>query len=84
MNRNIQDPQTWMISEIYVNKMRNKDTGGNTTQRGQVIKLRMADGIEFTDENGWLPLKRKGVTEKITYTQATLDDIINDMGEAPF
>jgi hypothetical protein len=84
MNRNIQDPNTWMITEIYVNKMRNKDTGGNTTSRGQMIRLKMADGIEFTDENGWLPLKRKGVTEAITYTQATLDDIINDLDEAPF
>jgi hypothetical protein len=84
MNRNIQDPQTWMITEIYVNKMRNKDTGGNTTQRGQVIKLRMADGIEFTDEHGWLPIRRKGVADTITYTQATLDDIINDVDNTPF
>jgi len=84
MNRNIQDPMTWMVTEIYVNKMRNKDTGGNTTPRGQVIKLVMKDGVEFTDEYGWLPIKRKGVTDTITYTQATLDDIINDVGSTPF
>lgn len=84
MNRNIQDPQTWMITEIYVNKMRNKDTGGDTTPRGQMIKLKMNMGIEFTDEYGWLPIKRKGVTDNITYTQATLDDIINDISSTPF
>jgi hypothetical protein len=84
MNRNIQDPQTWMITEIYVNKMRNKDTGGDTTPRGQMIKLKMNMGIEFTDEYGWLPIKRKGVTDNITYTQATLDDIINDIDFTPF
>jgi hypothetical protein len=83
MNRNIQDPQTWMVTEIYVNKMRNKDTGGDTTPRGQMIKLKMNKGIEFTDENGWLPIKRKGVVDDVVYTQATLDDIINDM-ETPF
>ena len=84
MNRNIQDPQTWMITEIYVNKMRNKDTGGNTTPRGQMIRLKMREGIEFTDENGWLPINRKGITDSTTYTQATLDDFINEMEEAPF
>jgi len=84
MNRNIQDPQTWMITEIYVNKMRNKDTGGNTTPRGDMIRLVMKNGIEFTDINGWLPIKRKGVTDFINYTQATLDDIINDIDSTPF
>ena len=84
MNRNIQDPKTWMITEMYVNKMRNKDTGGDVTPRGQSIKLMMKDGVEFTDEHGWLPIRRKGVTDTITYTQATLDDLVDDISDVPF
>jgi hypothetical protein len=83
-NRNIQDPNTWMITEISVNKMRNKETGGAVTPRGQSIKLVMKNGVEFTDEYDWLPIKRRGVVNNITYTQTTLDDIINDIGEVPF
>jgi len=85
MNRNIQDPQTWMITEIYVNKMRNKDTGGNTTPRGQTIKLKMDKGIEFTDENGWLPIKRVGRVEpKIKYVPPTDEELEKIMKELPF
>ena len=85
MNRNIQDPQTWMITEIYVNKMRNKDTGGNTTPRGQMIKLVMKDAVEFTDENGWLPIKRAGREEpKIKYVPQTEEEIKNNINFIPF
>ena len=85
MNRNIQDPLTWMVTEIYVNKMRNKDTGGNTTPRGQMIKLKMRDGIEFTDEYDWLPIKRSGREEpKIKYVPQTEEEIKNNINFIPF
>jgi hypothetical protein len=85
MNRNIQDPDTWMITEIYVNKMRNKDTGGNTTPRGQMIKLVMKDAVEFTDEYGWLPIKRAGREEpKIKYVPQTEEEIKNNINFIPF
>ena len=85
MNRNIQDPLTWMITEIYVNKMRNKDTGGNTTPRGQMIKLMMKDAVEFTDEYGWLPIKREGRVEpKIDYVPPTEEELEKIMQELPF
>jgi hypothetical protein len=85
MNRNIQDPDTWMITEIYVNKMRNKDTGGNTTPRGQMIKLVMKDAVEFTDEHGWLPIKRAGREEpKIKYVPQTEEEIKNNINFIPF
>jgi len=85
MNRNIQDPNTWMITEIYVNKMRNKDTGGNTTPRGQMIRLVMKGGIEFTDEYGWLPIKRLGREEpKLKYIPETEEEIKNNIQEIPF
>lgn len=58
MNRNIQDPETWMFTELYVSKMRNKESGGDITPKGQAIKLRMQKGIEFTDEMGHLPFER--------------------------
>lgn len=59
MNRNIQDPDTWMFTELYVSKMRNKESGGDITPKGQAIKLRMQKGIEFTDEMGHLPFERE-------------------------
>lgn len=58
MNRNIQDPETWMITELYVNKMRNKESGGDITPKNQSIKIKMHKGVEFTDEFGNLPFER--------------------------
>ena len=58
MNRNIQDKETWMITEIYVNKMRNKESGGDVTPKGEAIKIKMSKGVEFTDEYGNLPFER--------------------------
>lgn len=58
MNRNIQDQETWMITELYVSKMRNKDSGGDVTPKNQPIKIRMHKGVQFTDEQGNLPFDR--------------------------
>jgi hypothetical protein len=58
MNRNIQDPETWMITELFVNKMRNKESGGEVTPKNQSIKIKMHKGVEFTDEYGNLPFDR--------------------------
>jgi hypothetical protein len=85
MNRNIQDPQTWMITEIYVNKMRNKETGGDVTPRNTPITLRMRDGLEFTDEYGYLPVKRKGREEpKVIYVPPTEEELEKIVQEIPF
>lgn len=58
MNRNIQDPETWMVTELFVNKMRNKESGGEVTPKNQSIKIKMHKGVEFTDEYGNLPFDR--------------------------
>jgi hypothetical protein len=75
-NRNIQDPNTWMITEMHINKMRNKETGGDVTQKGMPIQLRMGHGIEFTDEFGCLPFERNYLKEefKIEYKPITNEE----------
>jgi len=86
MNRNIQDPATWMITELYINKMRNKETGGDVTPRNQAIKIKMNKGLEFTDEEGHLPITRtylKAAT-KIMYHAPTEDDALMEIESIPF
>lgn len=83
MNRNIQDPETWMITELYVSKNRNKETGGDVTPRNQPIKIRMHKGIEFTDELGNLPFSR----DYLRFDKKLIDDVRDedlDLEEAPF
>jgi hypothetical protein len=45
----------------------------------------MDKGIEFTDENGWLPLKRVGRVEpKVKYVPPTDEELEKIMKELPF
>ncbi|MFN9957305.1 MAG: hypothetical protein ACK55I_29725, partial [bacterium] len=55
-HRKIKDKERWMYTEISVDKVRNKDTGGQPTLKGQPVLLKMQYGIEFVDENGLLPV----------------------------
>jgi hypothetical protein len=57
-HRKIKDQERWMYTEISVDKVRNKDTGGQPTIKGQPIQLKMQYGIEFVDETGRLPFDR--------------------------
>ena len=85
MNRNIQDKQRFMYTEIYVNKMRNKETGGDVTPKGSAIILKFNWGVEFVDEHEKLPIKRKKLVQpEIEYTPATEEEIQEDLGEIPF
>jgi hypothetical protein len=86
MNRNIQDPDNWMVTELYVNKMRNKETGGDVTPRNTAIKIRMQKGIEFTDDYGRLPIDRSylGRINKIEYESATDKDAEDELEYVPF
>jgi hypothetical protein len=65
-----------MITEMHINKMRNKETGGDVTQKGMPIQLRMGHGIEFTDEFGCLPFERNYLKEefKIEYKPITNEE----------
>lgn len=85
MNRNIQDPHTWMITEIYVNKQRNKETGGDVTPKGDPITLRMNYGTEFVDEFGVIPLQRKVREQgRYIYSAPTDDEALENLNEIPF
>lgn len=57
-HRKIKDQERWMYTEISVDKVRNKDTGGQPTIKGQPILLKMEKAVEFIDENGLLPFER--------------------------
>lgn len=76
LNRNIQDPNTWMFTEIYVNKMRNKETGGDVTPRGQSIRIRMQHGLEFVDDYNKLPFDRNYLKyiPKVVFEAPTIED----------
>jgi hypothetical protein len=65
LNRKIKDPNEWMITEMSVDKIRNKETGGKPTSNSNPVKLKMSGGIEFTDEWGQLPFLRSSVLRKI-------------------
>jgi hypothetical protein len=57
-HRKIKDSQQWMYTEVSVDKVRNKDTGGQPTSKDEPIRLKMMHGIEFVDESGNLPFTR--------------------------
>ena len=85
MNRDIQDKDRYMFTEIYVNKMRNKETGGDVTPKGNPIVLRFDWGVEFVDIYNSLPIKRKHVIQpKIEFTPPTEEDINQALDEIPF
>jgi hypothetical protein len=46
-----------MFTQISVDKVRNKDTGGQPTPKAEPVMLRMQGGIEFL-EDGNLPFDR--------------------------
>ena len=85
MNRDIQDKERYMFTEIYVNKMRNKETGGDVTPKGSPITLRFDWGIEFVDLYNSMPIKRKKVMQPvIEFTAPTEEDINGALEEIPF
>jgi hypothetical protein len=57
-HRKIKDADKWMYTEISVDKVRNKDTGGEPTIKGQPMVLKMERAVEFVDDNGNLPFTR--------------------------
>ena len=86
MNRNIQDPNNWMVTELYVNKMRNKETGGDVTPRNTAIRIRMQKGLEFTDDFGGMPFKRDYLKNipKLVYHTPTTEDAEYEIDNTPF
>ncbi len=64
-HRNIQDQESWMNTIINIGKMRNIETGGGVTKKGEEFTLRINKGIEFVDIHGCLPFKRDYLTNII-------------------
>lgn len=82
MNRNIQDPENWMITELFVSKNRNSETGGSVTPRGESIRIKMNKGIEFTDVGGELPFDRDYlIEEEVILTSARDEEIRNFLND---
>lgn len=75
MNRNIQDPESWMINEIRVLKHRTAEfSGGGVTKGTESIRVKMNRGVEFTDEYGYLPITR----DYLRMDKRLIDDKPND------
>ncbi len=64
LHRKIKDPNEWMYTEISIDKIRNRETGGKPTSQGAPIRLKMVNGIEFVDEMDNLPFNREQVLIK--------------------
>jgi hypothetical protein len=64
LHRKIKDPNEWMYTEISIDKIRNRETGGKPTSQGSPIRLKMINGIEFVDDNDYLPFNREQVLVK--------------------
>jgi len=64
LHRKIKDPNEWMYTEISIDKIRNRETGGKPTSQGAPIRLKMINGIEFVDEMDNLPFNREQVLIK--------------------
>jgi hypothetical protein len=50
LHRKIKDPSEWMYTDISIDKVRNRETGGKPSMQGAPIRLKMINGIEFVDE----------------------------------
>ena len=57
INRKIKDPNEWMYTIVSVDKIRNKETGGEPTPKGEPLMFKMNGAVEFL-ENGSLPFER--------------------------
>ena len=57
INRKIKDPELWMFTEVSVDKVRNKETGGEPTPKAENLMFKMHGGVEFAEE-GRLPFDR--------------------------
>jgi len=64
LHRKIKDPNEWMYTEISIDKIRNRETGGKATSQGSPVRLKMVNGIEFVDDNDYLPFNREQVLIK--------------------
>jgi hypothetical protein len=62
-HRKIKSADEWMYTEVSIDKVRSRETGGKPTVNGIPCVLRMNNGIEFVDINGQLPFDR----EKLLY-----------------
>ena len=60
----MKDPNEWMYTEVAIDKVRNRETGGKPTPYGSSVKLKMVNGIEFVDDYDNLPFNREQLLTK--------------------
>lgn len=58
-HRKIKSADEWMWTQVSIDKVRSRETGGKPTTNGAPCMLRMNNGIEFVDVNGLLPFNRE-------------------------
>jgi len=58
-HRKIKSADEWMWTQVSIDKVRSRETGGKPTTNGNPCMLRMNNGIEFVDVNGLLPFNRE-------------------------
>lgn len=63
-HRKIKSPDEWMWTDISIDKVRTRETGGRPTINGAPCRLRMNNGIEFVDIHGMLPFNRDEILLK--------------------
>lgn len=64
LHRKIKDPNEWMYTEVSIDKIRSRETGGKNTSHGTPIRIKMRNGIEFVDEGDFLPFNREQLLTK--------------------
>lgn len=67
-HRKLKSADEWMYTQVSIDKVRTKETGGKPTLNGDPCILRLNNGIEFVDLNNQLPFDR----EKLLYKHKCL------------
>jgi hypothetical protein len=52
IHRHVDDPDCYRVTEIFVRKVKEVETGGRPTMRDQPITLELVDQVRFVDSNG--------------------------------
>lgn len=67
-HRKMKSPDEWMYTQVSIDKVRSRETGGKPTVNGDPCVLRLNNGVEFVDIHNQLPFDR----EKLLYKHKCL------------
>ena len=80
IHRHTQSADQWMWTEIYNRKNRDNDTGGRQTPYDRPFRMKMVNGVQFVDENGYNPVTKKNFANEVS----NFIEPRNESEEAPF